>query len=67
MSDGNHIANLDSLRARALFMWLILLPLAIVVFIAAIALRPGQTASSDVMLPSDSTGMPGSAERSDSK
>ncbi len=50
MNSIPRIVNLDSLRARALFMWLVLLPLAVLVFIAAILMRPGHTASSDLSL-----------------
>lgn len=47
----NRIVRVDDLRGRGLVAWLVLAPLATIVLVAAIAMRPSRDASCNAALP----------------
>ena len=46
-----HIVRIDDLRGRGLVAWMVLGPLAAIVLLAAVAMRPSRDASCNAALP----------------
>jgi hypothetical protein len=47
----NRVVRVDDLRGRGLVAWLVLVPLATIVLVAAIVMRPSRDASCNAALP----------------